>query len=60
MAQRLQSVAPILLFSQKEVQTMRKRRAVRAYKDRRVFSHTADKTKAVNVRPMIMRGGFRL
>lgn len=39
---------------------MRKRRSVRAYKDKRVFSNTADKTKAVNVRPMIMRGGFRL
>lgn len=39
---------------------MRKRKTVRAYKDRRVFTNTADKTKAVNVRPMIMRGGFRL
>lgn len=36
------------------------RRRVRVRKDRRVFSQTADKTKAVNVRPMTMRGGFRL
>lgn len=33
---------------------------VRVNKDRKVFTHTADKTKAVNVRPMTMRGGFRL
>lgn len=29
-------------------------------KDRRVFRQTADRTKAVNVRPVVMRGGFRL
>lgn len=29
-------------------------------KDGRIFRQTADKTKAVNVRPTIMRGGFRL
>lgn len=28
--------------------------------DRRVFRNTADKTKALNVRPILMRGGFRL
>lgn len=37
-----------------------KRKPVRVYKDRKVFAQTADKTKAVNVRPMTMRGGFRL
>lgn len=29
-------------------------------KDRGVFSHTADRTKRVNVRPVVTRGGFRL
>lgn len=29
-------------------------------KDCRVFRQTADRTKAVNVRPVVMRGGFRL
>lgn len=29
-------------------------------KDKKVFQHTADKTKKVNVQPMIMRGGYRL
>lgn len=38
----------------------KKRKPVRVNKDRKVFSNTADKTKAVNVRPMTMRGGFRL
>ena len=38
----------------------KKRTPVRVNKDRQVFAHTADKTKAVNVRPMTMRGGFRL
>lgn len=28
--------------------------------DRKFFRRTADKVKSVNVRPMIMRGGFRL
>lgn len=28
-------------------------------KDARVFKSTYDKTKAVNIRPTIMRGGFR-
>ncbi len=29
-------------------------------KDRRVFNSTAERTSAINVRPKIMRGGFRL
>lgn len=28
--------------------------------DRRRFIKTADRTKFINIRPMIMRGGFRL
>lgn len=39
---------------------MKKRKPVRVNKDRTIFSNTADKTKAVNVKPMTMRGGFRL
>ena len=50
------SRCPILFL--KEVQTMRKR--LSRGKDRRVFSQTADKTKRVNVRPVVTRGGFRL
>lgn len=33
---------------------MKKRR------DRKVFRKTADKTKTVNVKPMLFRGGIRL
>lgn len=29
-------------------------------KDKKRFSRTADKTKKINVRPRIMRGGIRL
>lgn len=28
--------------------------------DKKVFSHTADFTRAINLRPKIMRGGTRL
>lgn len=28
--------------------------------DQKVFKHTADKTKKINVKPTIMRGGTRL
>lgn len=28
--------------------------------DKKIFSHTADKTKKINVKPIIMRGGTRL
>lgn len=36
-----------------------KRYPVKASKDRKVFSHTADKTKAVNLPKTNYRGGFR-
>ncbi len=29
-------------------------------RDRKVFRKTADKTKTVNVKPMLFRGGIRL
>ena len=29
-------------------------------KDKKVFQNTADKTKKINVKPTIMRGGIRL
>lgn len=38
-----------------------KRRRTRRAKDRKIFSHTADRTRAINViSPTVMRGGFRL
>lgn len=38
---------------------MRKRLNTR--KDKRIFRNTADRTKVINmVKPMVMRGGFRL
>lgn len=37
---------------------MRKR--VSKGKDRKIFSKTAAKTKKINVKPAIMRGGIRL
>lgn len=42
-----------------EVQIMR-RRKMNARKDRRMFSRTADKTRMINLYPVVMRGGFRL
>lgn len=36
------------------------RKIMKKRKDRRVFSKTANKTKALNVRPVMMRGGIRL
>lgn len=36
------------------------RMKVRKSKDRRIFSRTASKTKAINVTPKLMRGGIRL
>lgn len=33
---------------------------MRRRKDRKVFSHTANKTKKINVNPKIYRGGIRL
>lgn len=33
---------------------------MRRGKDRKVFSHTANKTKKINVNPRVYRGGIRL
>lgn len=38
---------------------MRRMKAKRRL-DGRIFSRTADRTKAVNVTPILTRGGFRL
>lgn len=38
----------------------RKRMPTKKRKDKRVFSHTAKNTKAINVRPGQWRGGIRL
>lgn len=37
-----------------------KRYPVKVRKDKRIFSRTANKTKKINVRPSVMRGGIRL
>lgn len=37
---------------------MRKR--MKRGKDRKVFKHTANKTKKINIAPKVMRGGIRL
>ena len=39
---------------------MSMRTPVKSAKDQKIFSHTADKTKKVNVKPTRMRGGIRL
>lgn len=39
---------------------MAKRKPVTRSKDKKVFSHTADKTKRINIAPTVMRGGTRL
>lgn len=36
------------------------REPVKSQIDKNVFQHTADKTKKINVKPNIMRGGTRL
>lgn len=36
------------------------RKRVNKRKDQRIFKKTANKTKAINVNPKIMRGGIRL
>lgn len=33
---------------------------MRKRKDRKVFSHTANRTKRINVNPKVYRGGIRL
>lgn len=37
-----------------------KRKAMRARKDKRVFTQTANKVKKINVAPKMSRGGIRL
>lgn len=37
---------------------MRKKMPVR--KDKKIFRNTADKSKKINIKPKIMRGGIRL
>lgn len=39
---------------------MAHRKAMKSSKDKRVFTQTAKKTKAINVTPKNMRGGIRL
>lgn len=39
---------------------MAKRRPVKVKKDQAVFARTANKVKAINVKPLPMRGGIRL
>lgn len=39
---------------------MSKRIKMRGNKDRKVFTHAADKTKKINIRPVVARGGIRL
>ena len=36
------------------------RKKMRRSKDQKVFRNTADKSKKVNIKPTIMRGGIRL
>lgn len=37
-----------------------RRMRVNRNRDRRYFSKTADRTKKINVKPVVMRGGIRL
>jgi len=39
---------------------MARRKPMRVKKDKAVFARTASKTKAINVKPLPMRGGIRL
>ena len=50
----------LIKFSRKEKKKMAKRTTTKRRKDRRIFSRTAKKTKAMNITPKIMRGGTRL
>lgn len=36
-----------------------RRKSMNPRKDKRVFTNTADRTKAINVKPVIRRGGIR-
>lgn len=37
-----------------------KRKAMRAGKDKKVFTQTANKVKKINIKPKLSRGGIRL
>lgn len=37
-----------------------KRKRMKPSKDRKIFTHAADKTKKINIAPVVARGGFRL
>lgn len=39
---------------------MGKRMPVKKRKDRKIFTHAADKTKRINIKPVVARGGIRL
>lgn len=39
---------------------MKRRRIKNVRKDKRIFTKTAKSTAAVNIKPMVMRGGIRL
>lgn len=39
---------------------MANRKRVRRGKDRKIFRKAADKTKAINIKPNVSRGGIRL
>lgn len=39
---------------------MGRRMPVKKRKDRKIFAHTADKTKKINIKPNVPRGGIRL
>lgn len=36
-----------------------RRKSMKPRKDKRVFTNTADRTKVINVKPVIRRGGIR-
>lgn len=37
-----------------------KRSKVKKSKDKKIFKHSADKTKKININPTVARGGIRL
>lgn len=39
---------------------MSKRIKMKGSRDKKVFTHAADKTKKINIRPNVARGGIRL
>lgn len=36
------------------------RKIMKKRKDKKIFAHTANKTKKINIAPKVMRGGIRL